>query len=284
MSHRLSTIEAAVEAIAARRGRHRHGRRGPRERGRFHLRGRKGDAGDRQLHDYPRPGAALHADPARGLPTGSICRRWSRQHGARCARPSPCRSIIARADTGDHRAGAGPHDPGDSRSPTSQPADFVRPGHLFPLVAKEGGVLRRAGHTECAVDLARMAGLKPAGVLMRNPRRQTAIGPPASELYALGRAVPPGDHHHRGADPLPPPQREARLPAGRGRPAHPLRPRPDHRLRREVRRAAADGDRVGRSGPRGRSRWCGCTRPVSPATCWPRSAATAATSSRWPWR
>jgi 3,4-dihydroxy 2-butanone 4-phosphate synthase/GTP cyclohydrolase II len=49
--------------------------------------------------------------------------------------------------------------------PTSKPADFVRPGHLFPLIAKEGGVLRRAGHTEAAVDLARMAGLYPAGVL-----------------------------------------------------------------------------------------------------------------------
>jgi len=49
--------------------------------------------------------------------------------------------------------------------PASRPADFVRPGHLFPLVAKEGGVLRRAGHTEAAVDLARMAGLAPAGVL-----------------------------------------------------------------------------------------------------------------------
>ena len=49
--------------------------------------------------------------------------------------------------------------------PKSQPSDFVRPGHVFPLIAKEGGVLRRAGHTECAVDLARMAGLSPAGVL-----------------------------------------------------------------------------------------------------------------------
>jgi len=49
--------------------------------------------------------------------------------------------------------------------PESTPADFVRPGHLFPLIAKAGGVLRRAGHTECAVDLARMAGLQPAGVL-----------------------------------------------------------------------------------------------------------------------
>ena len=50
-------------------------------------------------------------------------------------------------------------------NPASTPSDFVRPGHLFPLVAKEGGVLRRAGHTEAAVDLARMAGLAPAGVL-----------------------------------------------------------------------------------------------------------------------
>jgi len=49
--------------------------------------------------------------------------------------------------------------------PASGPADFVRPGHLFPLVTKEGGVLRRAGHTEAAVDLARLAGLQPAGVL-----------------------------------------------------------------------------------------------------------------------
>ena len=49
--------------------------------------------------------------------------------------------------------------------PESRPTDFVRPGHLFPLVAKEGGVLRRAGHTEAAVDLARMAGRPPAGVL-----------------------------------------------------------------------------------------------------------------------
>lgn len=49
--------------------------------------------------------------------------------------------------------------------PTSTPDDFVRPGHVYPLLAKEGGVLRRAGHTEATVDLARMAGLAPAGVL-----------------------------------------------------------------------------------------------------------------------
>ncbi|RMF90663.1 MAG: 3,4-dihydroxy-2-butanone-4-phosphate synthase, partial [Planctomycetota bacterium] len=49
--------------------------------------------------------------------------------------------------------------------PKSRPSDFVRPGHVYPLAAKEGGVLRRAGHTEAAVDLARMADLAPAGVL-----------------------------------------------------------------------------------------------------------------------
>lgn len=46
-----------------------------------------------------------------------------------------------------------------------QAADFVRPGHIFPLIAKRGGVLMRSGHTEAAVDLARLAGLAPVGVI-----------------------------------------------------------------------------------------------------------------------
>src|SRR5690554_5350491 len=49
---------------------------------------------------------------------------------------------------------------------TTQPQDLGRPGHIFPLRAKEGGVLRRTGHTEAAIDLARLAGLKPAGILV----------------------------------------------------------------------------------------------------------------------
>ncbi|MBS8266129.1 bifunctional 3,4-dihydroxy-2-butanone-4-phosphate synthase/GTP cyclohydrolase II [Mesobacillus boroniphilus] len=49
--------------------------------------------------------------------------------------------------------------------PESKAADFKRPGHIFPLVAKKGGVLRRAGHTEAAVDLAKLSGAKPAGVI-----------------------------------------------------------------------------------------------------------------------
>jgi 3,4-dihydroxy 2-butanone 4-phosphate synthase/GTP cyclohydrolase II len=49
--------------------------------------------------------------------------------------------------------------------PRTKPQDLMRPGHIFPLRAKEGGVLVRAGHTEAAVDLARLAGLTPAGVI-----------------------------------------------------------------------------------------------------------------------
>jgi 3,4-dihydroxy 2-butanone 4-phosphate synthase/GTP cyclohydrolase II len=49
--------------------------------------------------------------------------------------------------------------------PTTTPADLVRPGHVVPLRARPGGVLRRPGHTEAAIDLARLAGLRPAGVL-----------------------------------------------------------------------------------------------------------------------
>ncbi len=50
-------------------------------------------------------------------------------------------------------------------NPDADPDDFRRPGHIFPLVAANGGVLRRAGHTEAAIDLARLAGLQPAGII-----------------------------------------------------------------------------------------------------------------------
>ncbi len=55
--------------------------------------------------------------------------------------------------------------------PASRPSDLRRPGHIFPLRARQGGVLKRAGHTEAAVDLARLAGLYPAGVIceIQNP-------------------------------------------------------------------------------------------------------------------
>ncbi len=50
-------------------------------------------------------------------------------------------------------------------NPNGKPEDLVSPGHTFPLIAKKGGVLERDGHTEASVDLARMAGLTPAGIL-----------------------------------------------------------------------------------------------------------------------
>lgn len=56
-------------------------------------------------------------------------------------------------------------------NPATQPGDLRRPGHIFPIRAREGGVLKRAGHTEAAVDLPRLAGLYPAGVIceIQNP-------------------------------------------------------------------------------------------------------------------
>lgn len=50
--------------------------------------------------------------------------------------------------------------------PNTRPEDLGRPGHIFPLIAKEGGVLRRTGHTEATIDLARLCGMKPAGALV----------------------------------------------------------------------------------------------------------------------
>jgi 3,4-dihydroxy 2-butanone 4-phosphate synthase/GTP cyclohydrolase II len=49
--------------------------------------------------------------------------------------------------------------------PASQPGDFIRPGHIFPLIARNGGVLKRTGHTEAATDLVRLAGLRPAAAI-----------------------------------------------------------------------------------------------------------------------
>ncbi len=61
-------------------------------------------------------------------------------------------------------------------NPATEPEDLVRPGHIFPLRARAGGVLKRAGHTEAAVDLARLAGLYPAGVIceIQNPNGSMA--------------------------------------------------------------------------------------------------------------
>jgi 3,4-dihydroxy 2-butanone 4-phosphate synthase/GTP cyclohydrolase II len=70
--------------------------------------------------------------------------------------------------------------------PATTADDLVRPGHVFPLIAKEGGVLRRAGHTEATVDLCRLAGLRPVGVLCEvlDSDGQMARGPRLFEIAA----------------------------------------------------------------------------------------------------
>jgi 3,4-dihydroxy 2-butanone 4-phosphate synthase/GTP cyclohydrolase II len=72
--------------------------------------------------------------------------------------------------------------------PLLGPVDFARPGHIFPLRSRDGGVLKRAGHTEAASDLARLAGRAPAGVLcevVSEDKRGMADG---SELHRLATA------------------------------------------------------------------------------------------------
>ncbi len=68
--------------------------------------------------------------------------------------------------------------------PSSRPEDFVRPGHVFPLIAQEGGVLRRAGHTEAAVDLCRLANLQPVGVICEIMREDGSMAR-LTDLQAL---------------------------------------------------------------------------------------------------
>lgn len=94
----------------------------------------------------------------------------------------------------DHRA-AGTGVSAESRTrtlrelanPMSRPDDFVRPGHISPLLAREGGVLRRAGHTEAVVDLLKMAGLTPVGCLIEVCSKRTHRMASWEELQDLSR-------------------------------------------------------------------------------------------------
>ena len=64
--------------------------------------------------------------------------------------------------------------------------DFSKPGHIFPLIGKEGGVLRRTGHTEAAIDFARLAGMKPAGVIVEIMNEDGSMAR-LPELYKVSR-------------------------------------------------------------------------------------------------
>jgi len=75
--------------------------------------------------------------------------------------------------------------------PATRPEDLARPGHIFPLRYRDGGVLRRAGHTEAAVDLARLAGLYPAGVLCEIVKEDGSMARlPALQAFAETHGVP----------------------------------------------------------------------------------------------
>jgi 3,4-dihydroxy 2-butanone 4-phosphate synthase/GTP cyclohydrolase II len=74
-------------------------------------------------------------------------------------------------------------------NPATKPSDLRRPGHIFPIRAKEGGVLKRAGHTEAAVDLARLAGLYPAGVICE-------IQNPDGSMARLPQLIEYAKHHN----------------------------------------------------------------------------------------
>ncbi len=184
MSHRLSTVEAAIEAIAA---------------------GRPVivmDAEDREHEgDFICAAEKMTTDLVNFMIThgrGQLCMLILPEVAKRLDLPPIVQDNTAPFQTAftvpvDHISGrTGVTAPERAKTiqeilnPQSKPSDFARPGHLFPLVAKEGGVLRRAGHTECAVDLARLAGLKPAAVLIEILGKSGDRATP-EELYAMAK-------------------------------------------------------------------------------------------------
>ena len=85
--------------------------------------------------------------------------------------------------------------------PSKGPADVVTPGHVFPLMARDGGVLVRTGHTEAAVDLARLAGLNPSGVICEIMKDDGTMAR-RDDLIAFAQRHGFEDRHHRRLDRL----------------------------------------------------------------------------------
>ena len=145
-----------------RRGRR---RRGPRERGRPHHGGRARHAREDRVLRAPHLGRHLRAAHRRAP------RRARPPADGRADNTEAQRTAFT--FTVDYRHGTTTGISAADRAatvqalidPATRPGDLARPGHIFPLRYADGGVLKRAGHTEAAVDLARMAGLYPAGVL-----------------------------------------------------------------------------------------------------------------------
>ena len=277
---------SAVRVRHRRRGdrgdpRRPHGRdprlRGPRERGRPGDGGPVRHARGHQLHGHPRPRADLprahrgplrparpeaHGAAQRGAPRHRLHRGRSRPGTASppaSRRPDRSRTIMVAID------------------PEAGPEDLVKPGHVFPLRAKPGGVLERAGHTEAAVDLARLAGLIPAGVIceISNPdgtmARVPDLIPYAAEhglkIITIAQLI----EHRRRTERLIERGTAARLPTEHGGVER-------GRLPLDPGRQAPPGDGQGRGRRDARTCSCASTRSASRATSSARSAATAATS------
>ena len=109
-------------------------------------------------------------------------------------------------------------------NPTSRPEDLARPGHIFPLRARPGGVLQRTGQTEGSVDLARLAGLYPAGVIceiMNDDGTMSRV----PQSYGVCKEVQPEDHYREGPDRLSGQERVAGTARGGDQDAHEPRER-----------------------------------------------------------
>ena len=198
--------------------RRRRRRRRPRERGRPDDRRAVRNARGDQLHGDARPRADLPLPDRGALRRARRCARWPRTTRRRSRRRSPSRSKRAKASP--------PASPPQDRSRTIQVAidptkgahDVIQPGHVFPLRARDGGVLVRAGQTEAAVDLARLAGLNPAGVVCEVMKEDGTMAR-VPDLDRLLRAARHQADHGRRPDRVPAPHREARRAHGRGPPA-----------------------------------------------------------------
>jgi len=156
----------------------------------------------------------------------------------------------------------------------STPDDLARPGHVFPLIAQEGGVLKRAGHTEAAVDLARLAGLKPAavicevmnedGTMARLPLISRSPASPISSPTASGTRTWYSGWRQRSFRPVTEISRSSAIPAQ-------SRMKSTWPSSREM-------------SPARRTCSCACTPSASPGMSSDHTAATAGTSFTTRWR
>ena len=143
--------------------------------------------------------------------------------------------------------------------PQAQPHDLSRPGHIFPLRARDGGVLVRTGQTEASVDLARIAGLCPAGVICEIMKEDGTMAR-MPDLERVLQKTLRADHHRRGDRQVP---RADRLPGGdglRGPPADALGRLHHQGLRRSHPAGDAHRPDPGRPGRRRSRSWCASIR------------------------